>query len=249
MKFTFQAVITAAAVVIAVTCASFAWSTARSARQAALDNEGLLRQIAELQAEEDAYALDIGMEDESEPVAGELIVLQELLDEPTSAVAEMEDEQKLPYFERMELMRTEDPERYREVIEKTEQRQQKLKYYLAERTALFVDLDTSMMTDKEFETHNQLVDRMSEIWDLVGQLQPPAESDNRELLREMTKRMSKIEPLLKKERSTMLKLMAHELGYDSQGARDFKDRVNSIYEYTSLSNAKGSKKQSTGDKQ
>jgi len=79
---------------------------------------------------------------------------------------------------------------------------------------------------------------MTEIWDLMGQMKSPAESDNREVLRELTSKIRKTGPLLKKERSTMLKLLANDLGYDKQGAKDFTVQINSIFDYTTLKNPK-----------
>ncbi len=109
---------------------------------------------------------------------------------------------------------------------------------MAERTALFMDLDTSQMTEKERKDHNMLVDQMTEIWDLMGQMKSPAESDNREVFRELNKKIRKTSPLLKKERNTMLKLLAHDVVYNKKDAREFTDHVNAIFDYTTLKNPK-----------
>jgi hypothetical protein len=238
MERSFKHTIITVAVSAAVICAALAWSAARRARRMEHENEILHRQLIELQTERDSFAADNSEADDVfAPLSGELAVLNELLDEPATTLEAAADEPKLTYTEKLEQMRAEDPELYEKFIEKTENRQQKLKYHLAERTALFVDLDTSQMTDRERESHDRLVERMTEIWELMGRMKHPSESDNRELLREMTGRMRRIEPLLRKERNTMIRLMAHDLGYDKQGAREFTERIQSIHEYTTLNSA------------
>ena len=239
MKHPRHSAVTATAVAAALIFGAAAWSSARRADRTGRENENLRRQIIKLQTAAGLPDTERHPEHESEPASGELAMLQELLEEPPLDPAE---NPQLTYAERLEQMKLEDPDRYEQFIGKTEQRQQKLKYYLAERTALFVDLDTSLMTEKELEIHNQLVDGMSEIWDLMGRMKHPAESDNRDVMREMTGRMRKMGPLLKKERNTMLKLMAHDLGYNVQETRQFTDRINAIHEYTTLNSAKIKKK-------
>jgi len=232
--------ITAGAVAVAIASGSLAWTSSKREKQAIAENLHLRRQLAELGDAEPSAALPEPTHKNSTPAeeSDDLVVLQSMLEDTESETGETKE----TYAERMARMAEENPERYAKRIEKLAAQQQKLKYNTAERAALFMDLDTSRMTDKELEVHNLLVDQMGEIWGLMEQLESPELSDNRELLQEISDGMRQSRKLLKRERNTMFKLLADDLGYDQRGAKEFTDHINAIIEFTTFQQPTNTKK-------
>lgn len=136
--------------------------------------------------------------------------------------------------DRMARMKTEDPEGYAEMIQRREERQQEMRYNLAERTATFMDLDTSRMNDNERANHELLVEKMSRIWELSEQFQNPEAAPNREAMRELSDVMREARPLMDMERTVMFKQLGLDVGYEGADAKAFADHVENIIESTSL---------------
>ena len=141
--------------------------------------------------------------------------------------------QRESFEDRMARMKEEDPEGYAERIKRREEFQEKMKYNLAERTATFMDLDTSSMNEKELAAHEQLVGRMGTIWDLMEQMQNPEEM-NREAMGELFREAREVRPLMEQERATMFRLLGEDLGYTGQDSKDFASHIDRIISSTSL---------------
>ncbi|VGO23290.1 hypothetical protein [Pontiella sulfatireligans] len=150
-------------------------------------------------------------------------------------VAEEEPKKERESFEdRMARMKDEDPEGYAEMIQKKEERQQQMRYNLAERTATFMDLDTSNMTEEERATHEQLVEKMARVWELSAQFQDPEQPPDREAMKELFTEMNDVRPLLTQERTVMFKQLGTDLGYEGEEAQDFATHVEDIIDATSI---------------
>ena len=141
--------------------------------------------------------------------------------------------------ERMAQMKEEDPEGYAEMVKRREERQQRVQYNLAERTATFMDLDTSMMTEEELANHEQLVTMMAKVWELSEQFNDPEAAPDREAMREMWNLAREVQPLMNLEREVMLKQLGTEVGYEGDDAAGFAEYIEEIYTTTSMRSIMG----------
>ena len=147
--------------------------------------------------------------------------------------------QRESWEDRMARMKEEDPEGYAEMIRRREERQQEIRYNLAERTATFMDLDTANMTKKELANHELLVEKMARIWELSDRFQDPEAAPDREAMRELYKEIRDVRPLMDQEREVMFKQLGTELGYEKKDAKAFAAHVEEIIDATTLRMPKG----------
>lgn len=144
-----------------------------------------------------------------------------------------ENGQRESWEDRMTRMKEEDPEGYEKMIQERGERQQRMRYNLAERTATFMDLDTSTMSEEELAKHEQLVARMAEVWEMSEKFQDPEAAPDREAMREMWRVAREVQPLMRSERNVMLKQLGNEMGYEGKDAEDFASYIDEIYDATS----------------
>lgn len=142
--------------------------------------------------------------------------------------------QRESWEDRMAKMKTEDPEGYAEMIQRREERQQEMRYNLAERTATFMDLDTANMTEKELANHELLVEKMAKIWELSDRFQDPEAAPDREAMRELYSEVRDVRPLMDKEREIMFKQLGTDLGYENKDAKAFATHVEEIIDATTM---------------
>ena len=107
------------------------------------------------------------------------------------------------YAERMARLKEEDPEEYQRIVDERRERQEMMQYNLAERTAIFLDMDTSFMNAEELANHQQLVDKMATVFELTQQFNAPENGPNRSNMREMWTAMSEARPLMDRQRITL----------------------------------------------
>ena len=138
------------------------------------------------------------------------------------------------FEDRIAKFKEEDPEGYAEMIKNRQERQQQMKYNLAERTTLFMDMDTSLMTEDELENHEALIDQMGKVWEMMELFNDPEQRPDRETMREMYQTMQETRPLMQQERTTMFKQLGYDLGYETDDAEAFADHVQEIIGATSL---------------
>lgn len=224
----------ALSVLVSIGGVSFAVKATTQKKTIENENNALRRQLAELQ---------------NQPIAPEIKEIAGVSTNGTNAIVALkvpasdapevaapeptERPQRESFEDRMARMKEEDPEGYAERIKRREEFQQKMKYNLAERTATFMDLDTSSMNEKELAAHEQLVGRMGTIWELMEQMGNPEEM-NREAMGELFREAREVRPLMEQERATMFRLLGEDLGYTGQDSKDFASHIDSIISSTSL---------------
>jgi len=142
--------------------------------------------------------------------------------------------QRESFEERMAKMKAEDPEAYAEMIQRREERQQEIRYNLAERTATFMDLDTAHMTDEELANHELLVEKMARVWELISQFEDPEVAPDREAMRELYNEMRETRPLMDQERTVMFKQLGIDAGYQGEDAQAFVTHIEDIIDSTSM---------------
>jgi len=141
--------------------------------------------------------------------------------------------------ERMAQMKEEDPEGYAAMIQRREERQQEMRYNLAERTATFMDLDASFMNEEERTNHEMLIGKMARVWELSEQFQNPEAAPDREATRELFELMNEVRPLMDQERTVMFRQLGMELGQDEEEARTFAAYAEEIIDATTLRMPRG----------
>jgi len=147
--------------------------------------------------------------------------------------------QRESWEDRMARMKEEDPEGYAEMIQRREERQQEMRYNLAERTATFMDLDTANMTKKELANHELLVEKMARIWELSDKFQDPEAAPDREAMRELFGEVRDVRPLMDQEREIMFKQLGTDLGYGKKDAKAFATHVEEIIDATTIQMPRG----------
>ncbi|MDF7825652.1 hypothetical protein P4B35_16615 [Pontiellaceae bacterium B12227] len=177
----------------------------------------------------------------SEGDTNELTTLKTALAEKEALLEDIQSNTNRParkqresFEDRMAKMKAEDPEGYAEMIQKREERSNEMRYALAERTATFMDLDTSNMTEEELANHEMLVSKMAKVWELSDQFQDPEAPPNREAMREMFTEMREVRPLLEVERNVMFKQLGTDLGYEGEDTEAFATHLQEIIEATSV---------------
>lgn len=143
------------------------------------------------------------------------------------------------FEERIAKMKEEDPEGYAQMVAERSERQQQMRYNLAERTASFMDMDTSMMTEEELANHELLVEKMAQVWEMSEQFQNPEASPDREAMREMRDLSREVQTLLDSERTVMFRQLGTELGYDDADAASFAAYADEIIEATTFNVGRG----------
>ncbi|WP_372806602.1 hypothetical protein [Pontiella sp.] len=231
--------ITGAALVVALACIVSAVASQAKARKSAKELHALRAQIARMKA----FVPGVGtpIYTPGEPPATNAVALVE---HSTAPRGPRDDEAADPqqrsrpsresFEDRMANMKAEDPEGYAEMIRRREEAQQMMRYGLAERTATFLDLDTSGMTEQERANHERLVTKMANIWELSAKFQDPEAAPDREAMRELFIEMREVRPLLDLERTAMFKQLGFELGYEGEDADVFAAHAEEIISATSL---------------
>ncbi len=186
-----------------------------------------------LPAPEIVYMTDTGDTNEVTVLKSQLAQKNALLENIQSNTNRPPRERE-SFEDRMAKMKEEDPKAYAEMVQKRQERQEEMRYNLAERTATFMDLDTSMMTEEERANHEQLVERMVNVWALTEQFKDPEAAPDREAMRELMTEMNEVRPLMKEERTVMFKQLGSDLGYEGQDALNFATHVEEIISATSL---------------
>lgn len=233
-----------AALSVAVALAGVAFGTWSSAQRKAAEAETarLRQQLAQV---ETARALpDPGAATPQAGSTNDLAGLQALLAERDAQLAALKrapepgNRENRPsresFEERLARMKAEDPEGYAERMKQQQEFQQRMQYNFAERTATFMDLDTSTMTEEERKNHELLVDKMASIWELTAQFQDPEQGGNREVMGQLFNQIRETRPLLEQERSIMFKQLGSAMGYAGDDAQDFAEHIQKIIESTSV---------------
>ena len=77
------------------------------------------------------------------------------------------------YAERMNRLKEDDPEEYNRIISERRERQQATQYSLAQRTAMFMEMDTSYMNEDELENHQDFVNALASVFELSQNFNNP----------------------------------------------------------------------------
>lgn len=141
--------------------------------------------------------------------------------------------------DRMARMQQEDPEGYAEMMKQREERREQMRYDIAQRTAGFMQLDTASMSDAELENHNQLMEKMTAIFELSEKFKDPEYNPDRDTMRSLFQLTREARPLMDAERTVMFKQLGSELGMNSSEAEAFSTYVEGIIDTTTVRMPRG----------
>ena len=145
---------------------------------------------------------------------------------------ENENQNNLSYLEQL---KENNPEEYKKVLEERRNRYNDIKYTLAERTQIFLNMDTSYMNPEEQENHQQLVSKMGEIFELSQLFKDPSEGSNRDVWRQMGPLIQEIRPMLNNERKAIFKkTFTDKFGLSTDESSEFTDYIEHLIDATSF---------------
>jgi hypothetical protein len=225
---------------ITIVAVSSSVSTGKQRDAAKQETDALRDQIAGLrQTADEPLAQRSPMDDDHPPesdtnLVAELEAELAILRGQLAAVQEKEPEQRESWDERMARMKEEDPEGYADMINQRNERREAMRYGLAERTASFMELDSTFMSDEERENHDLLIQKMGDFWALTEQLQDPEQRPSRETMQEFRSLVEEVRPLMNTERSTMFRQLADDLGMAGEDAQEFSSYVQDIIDVTTI---------------
>ena len=239
MKRKLPLFITVLSVIIAAISASSAIKANQQKRLAEAEAAQLRQEIADTPSPRREHPTESSMVAQvSTENTNELVTVQSL--EEQVSEEQPKRSQRESFSDRMARMKEEDPEGYTEMTQQRQERQETIRYNLAERTATFMDLDTSNMTEEERANHELLVEKMANVWTLTEQFQnQEEETPNREAMRELFTEMRDVRPLLETERTVMFKQLGTDLGYEGENAAEFASYVEDIIEATTIQMPRG----------
>lgn len=135
-----------------------------------------------------------------------------------------------------EVMKTNDPERYKQMIKEREEARSKVQKSFAEKADHFLKQDTSGMTDDEVAAHEQMLQVLDQTWQLAEQLQADTPRDQRwQIMRQLRDNVATLEPAMKDERTKEWYKLSTELGYKGDDATAFVQYLDKIVDVTSMS--------------
>lgn len=136
----------------------------------------------------------------------------------------------------LEEMKTTDPERYQEILDRREQGRQSTRYQIAMRAARFLANDRASLSEEEREQRAIMFSLLDESLTLAEKIRSDMpEQERREVSRALRENMRELSPLMDLERDRELMQLGMDIGYDEANAADFVVLVNEILEMTSVS--------------
>ena len=135
----------------------------------------------------------------------------------------------------LQNLQADDPERYREIMERREQARQTARYEIAKKAAHFLFRDESQMTGGEAEQHKRMLSLLHESLLLTEQLNAELPSDQRrDIGRELRRNMRELTPLLETERDREFYRIGKDLGYNEDQAAQFALYIRDVIDLTSV---------------
>jgi len=232
---------------VTVICLASAFSLSTKNKKAETEIRALQEQIVRMEAftpdadpePQIVYLSETGDTNELTVLKNKLAEQEELLVAYQSGTNRPPRAPRESFEERIAKMKVEDPEGYAEMVARREERQTAMRYGLAERTATFLDLDTSLMTEEERANHELLVAKMARVWELTDAFQDPEAAPDREAMRELFTEMRDVRPLLRTERTVMFRQLGTDLGYEGEDAENLATHIENIIDATNIQMPRG----------
>ena len=139
------------------------------------------------------------------------------------------------YANRMARLQKEDPEEYQRIIDDRRTWQQNTQYSLAQRTLMFMEMDTSYMNDTELDNHNAFVDALASMFETSRSFNNPESQPNRRQMREVWQQVREAQPIVDQQRKTIFtSTFRQELNMSDTEAEDFYNNLKNIMDVTTI---------------
>ena len=139
------------------------------------------------------------------------------------------------YAERMNRLKEDDPEEYNRIISERRERQQATQYSLAQRTAMFMEMDTSYMNEDELENHQDFINALASVFELSQNFNNPEDQPSRRQMREIWQQVREAQPIVEQQRKTIfMNTFRQELNMNNQEAESFYNNLEHIFDVTSI---------------
>lgn len=135
----------------------------------------------------------------------------------------------------MDELKTSDPARYKEIMDRREEARRMMNETFAAKAAHFLERDTSSMSEDEAAQYHQMINLLDDTWRLAESLNAEVPRDQRwPLMRQMRDNIEVLTPLLDAEREREFRQIAADFGYDDVEAEQFAAYMNNLVEITSM---------------
>lgn len=234
-------VATAGVAVVALMAGSYAAGRFFAPQQVVAEEAAPVAQRpAVLPGNGDALALSKALS-EVEALKVEKAVLQKALAEAQAAGEEaakavVEPPKRLSMRERMEELKKQDPERYRQMEERRAQFQQALQDAREKRDDFLGSVDLTLFTPEERLVHEQFtaaLAKQAEMEERMRELFESGEMPSEALRTEMHETQHTLRDLREAERSALLGAVATSMGLSESDSADFAQLMTEIYDATS----------------
>jgi len=136
----------------------------------------------------------------------------------------------------MEDLQANDPERYKEIMERREQARQAARYDIAKKAAHFLQRKPGDVSEEEEEQYAYMMELLTDSLQLTEKLDAglPGE-ERREISRSLRENMRELSPLLEGERGKEFYKVGKDLGYSDADAQAFASYLTEVVDLTSVS--------------
>jgi len=139
------------------------------------------------------------------------------------------------FAERLERLKTENPEQYAEFQKRRDEERQSREQRAQQRASFLESVDTSNMTDEQRENHERLVATLAKLNEYRTLMEQPGFERTPEMREEMGAAFASLGELYSAERRYLLEETARAVGYEGGGVAEFADHVQQIIDNTTMS--------------
>lgn len=144
------------------------------------------------------------------------------------------EQRRAAYEERMERLRTENPEEYQRIQERRAMFRERTAQRAQDRIEFLEAIDTRNMTREQRENHDKLLETADHLSSLVTQMGNPGVERTPELGREIRESVRQAESLYREERRYLLEEAARSVGYKGKDATAFAEHIEGVILNTTL---------------
>ncbi len=164
----------------------------------------------------------------------------EAVQEPPKPQEAPADRQRRQSFaDRMEQMKTENPEQYAEMQKRREEFRQSMEQRAQDRADFLAAVDTKNMNDAQKENHAKLVETVARVNELMAQMSQPGAERTPEMRQQIGEAMGSLNELYGQERQYLLEATAQAAGYQGSQTAAFTEHINVIIQNTTVPNMHG----------
>ena len=148
--------------------------------------------------------------------------------------AQAERPRRQSFEERMEQMKSENPEQYAEMQKRREEFRQSMEQRVQDRVDFLSAVETKNMNDAQKENHARLVETVARVNELMAQMAQPGAERTPEMRQQMGEAMGSLNELYGQERQYLLEETGRAVGYQGAQATEFATALQTIIDNTTM---------------